>query len=318
MSPASRQRLFHQLGRLRKPQPWLRRRNHRHPSSHPAASSTGGESTTTAPDTAAPSFQSPTYTAASVPQYPIPHLPSPQTRSAPQNAAHTVPPQPPTAETPAPPPLPSSAATRAIPDAVQALTPKNGTNTPCGGVIFVSIKSPPSRLPHRRHQPPRKVVLMNHAIPMQAANPVHKRIQPADYPAAGSPSPSDAPSASDKSSTAPRPPGARSGSDPVAERLRLQKMLQPLVADQPRCIGGCIPLHPAKLGKLPAQAHPRSPQPSGKHIYRPPHASSQQARQSRAAASPSPRATHQTTTNSSDSRILCIPKVEPCSIQLNL
>jgi len=33
-------------------------------------------------------------------------------------------------------------ATRASPDAVHAANPKNGTNTPCGGVMFVSIRIP--------------------------------------------------------------------------------------------------------------------------------------------------------------------------------
>src|ERR1700722_2822714 len=58
---------------------------------------------------------------------------------------------------------PVFAAIRAIPDAVHASTPKNGTNTPCGGVIF-----------------------MNHPIAMQTPNAVHELIhqwiiQPANH-----------------------------------------------------------------------------------------------------------------------------------------
>ena len=71
-------------------------------------------------------------------------------------------------------------ATWARPVAVQASMPKNFTNSPCGGVMLVSIRMPTvSPCAHGGQQAARKVVLVQHAVAVQAADAVHKCVQPA-------------------------------------------------------------------------------------------------------------------------------------------
>ncbi len=94
-------------------------------------------------------------------------------RSAEHNAARSSP----TAEIQAPTAAPRPRGYSGHPLAVHASTPKKGTKTPCGGVIFVSIRIP-HRLPcpHRGDQSPGKVVLVDDTVSILAPYPIHKTI----------------------------------------------------------------------------------------------------------------------------------------------
>src|ERR1700721_4706114 len=141
-----------------------------------------------------------------------PHVGPPAT--PPQSARHFSAPSSPTAETPAPPLLPSSRRSAPFPRQYKPALQNKAQTRPAAASYSYPSEFPPSAPPSSTQSAHAQNHLYGSHDSHAGSESCSQTHPPADCPAAVSPSPSASPSASDKSWTAPTRQGAPSAQEP--------------------------------------------------------------------------------------------------------